>query len=441
MEAGAVPISRVGGLTAAQQSFGAHDRARRGPMTDVAAAGAPKFNLPGSRRDRHNPQTRRPGARDRRDADPGGADPAAAADAARPRAGAVDHLLGADPDDGAVHPGAARILRLPDRAADLDHAAAGAQPRLDPADPVARPRRHRRRRPRHRGVRQFRDGRQFRDRRDRVHDPGDRELRGHHQGLGTHRRSRRALPLGRHARQADGDRRRPLGRADQRGGGAPAPPRDRGRIRLLRRHGRRLEIRARRRHRGPAGGVHQHHRRHDHRHRAAGHAVRGSRAHLHAADGRRRPGDAGAGADRLDGGRPAGVQGRRRGRRRQGADHAILRLSQGARHVGGGDDRDGRAAGHSGDPVPAAGRRRRGAGLVRRQEEEAGRGRRDQGGRSRRRRRRRSRSRSRPRSRSTISRSSSATRCCRWSIRPTAPTASPSRSRRCGARSRWRWAS
>ena len=40
--------------------------------------------------------------------------------------------------------------------------------------------------------------------------------------------------------------------------------------RLLRRHGRRLEIRARRRHRRPAGRVHQHHRRHGHRHRAAG---------------------------------------------------------------------------------------------------------------------------------------------------------------------------
>jgi flagellar biosynthesis protein FlhA len=52
---------------------------------------------------------------------------------------------------------------------------------------------------------------------------------------------------------------------------------------------------------------------------------------------------------------------------------------------------------------------------------------------------RRLRSRSRPRSRSTISRSSSATRCFRWSTRPTAATASPNRSRRCGARSRSRW--
>ena len=54
---------------------------------------------------------------------------------------------------------------------------------------------------------------------------------------------------------------------------------------------------------------------------------------------------------------------------------------------------------------------------------------------------RRPRSRSAPRSRSTISRSSSATRCSRWSIRRTARTASPNRSRRCAARSRAKWAS
>ena len=53
-----------------------------------------------------------------------------------------------------------------------------------------------------------------------------------------------------------------------------APQGPRGRNRLLRRHGRRLEIRARRRHRRPAGRVHQRHRRHHHRHRPAGHAVR-----------------------------------------------------------------------------------------------------------------------------------------------------------------------
>ncbi len=42
-----------------------------------------------------------------------------------------------------------------------------------------------------------------------------------------------------------------------------------GRERLLRRDGRRLEIRARRRDRRPADRFHQRHRRHDHRHRAA----------------------------------------------------------------------------------------------------------------------------------------------------------------------------
>jgi hypothetical protein len=54
-----------------------------------------------------------------------------------------------------------------------------------------------------------------------------------------------------------------------------------GRKRLLRRHGRRLEIRARRRHRGPADRVHQHHRRHHHRRRPAGHELWRRRPHLH----------------------------------------------------------------------------------------------------------------------------------------------------------------
>ena len=68
-------------------------------------------------------------------------------------------------------------------------------------------------------------------------------------------------------------------RPDRREQARAAPQGPRGRKRVLRRHGRRLEIRARRRHRRPAGGLHQHHRRHDHRHRAAGHELqRGRRA-------------------------------------------------------------------------------------------------------------------------------------------------------------------
>ncbi len=294
----------------------------------------PGFSLPGIGSHERSVQARRHRARDRRDDHPGRADPAAAAGAARFRAGDLDHPLGADPDDGAVHPRAARILVVPDDPAHRHDAAARAQPRLDAPDPRARPRRHRRRRSRDRGVRQFRDERQFRDRHHRVHDPGDRELRGHHQGLRPHRRGRGALQPRRHAGQADGDRRRPLGRPDQRAGRAHPPQGTGGRKLLLRRDGRRLEIRARRCDRRPAGRVHQRDRRHDHRHRAAGHAVRRGRAHLHAAHRRRRPRHAGAGADRLDRGRPARLQGGRRRRRRQGAAQAAVRLSEGARHVG-----------------------------------------------------------------------------------------------------------
>ena len=174
----------------------------------VRAAG---FQVPEPRRHRHHAQARRSRAGVRRADHPGRADPAAAARCVLDLFLAISITLSIlILMTVAVHPGAAGILRLSDRAADLDHAAAVAQPGLDPADPVARPRRHRRRRPRHRGVRQFRDGRQFRHRHHRVRHPGDRELRGHHQGLRPHRRSRRALPPGRHARQADGDRRRPL---------------------------------------------------------------------------------------------------------------------------------------------------------------------------------------------------------------------------------------
>ena len=92
---------------------------------------------------------------------------------------------------------------------------------------------HGSRRPRHPGVRQFRDERQFRHRHYRVHDPGDREFRGHHQGLGTHRRSRGTLPPRLHAGQADGDRRRSQCRPHRREGGAAAAQEPGGRIRLL----------------------------------------------------------------------------------------------------------------------------------------------------------------------------------------------------------------
>jgi flagellar biosynthesis protein FlhA len=77
-----------------------------------------------------------------------------------------------------------------------------------------------------------------------------------------------------------------------------------------------------------------------------------------AAHGRRRPGHPDPGADRLDRRRPAGHQGRGGRRRRPGAGEAALRLSQGARHVGSSDAGDGGTAGDSLDSFPASGRRR-----------------------------------------------------------------------------------
>ena len=110
-----------------------------------------------------------------------------------------------------------------------------------------------------------------------------------------------------------------------------------------------------------------------------------SRADLHAAHRRRRPGHPDPGADRLDRGGPAGVEGRRQRRRRQGADEAIVRLSAGARHVGRRDAGAGDAAGHSDAAVPGAGQRRGRAGVLRPQEQPRSQGRRrDRGRRSRR---------------------------------------------------------
>src|SRR5450830_1022521 len=66
-------------------------------------------------------------------------------------------------------------------------------------------------------------------------------------------------------------------------------------------HGRHLQIRARRRHRGPAGRVH-------HWDRAASLGLRRRRALLHNPHRRRRVGNSGAGADRFHLRRPAGVE-------------------------------------------------------------------------------------------------------------------------------------
>ena len=98
-----------------------------------------------------------------------------------------------------------------------------------------------------------------------------------------------ALHPRRHAGQADGDRRRPQRRPDHRGGGAQAARRHRPRGRLLRRDGRRLEVRQGRRDRRGHHHGDQPHRRHRRRRHAAGDADRRGRPALLAADDRRRP--------------------------------------------------------------------------------------------------------------------------------------------------------
>jgi flagellar biosynthesis protein FlhA len=82
----------------------------------------------------------------------------------------------------------------------------------------------------------------------RVRHPRDHQLHGHHQGLRPHRRGRRALHPRRHARQADGHRRRTERRHDH-GGRCMRRAEDRPGGGLLRRHGRRQQVRQGRCHR------------------------------------------------------------------------------------------------------------------------------------------------------------------------------------------------
>ena len=172
------------------------------------------------------------------------------------------------------------------------------------------------------GFAQLRDGRRLRHRHHRLPHPGDGQLSRHHQGRDAHRRGRRPLHPRRHSRQADGDRRRPVGRPDRRQGSAAPAPRARGGKRLLRLDGRRLEIRPRRRHRRPHHHRGQHLRRHRHRRHPPRHDAAARRRRLHQALGRRRPGHADPGADRFARRRPAGLQGRHARLGRQGRARA-----------------------------------------------------------------------------------------------------------------------
>ena len=96
-------------------------------------------------------------------------------------------------------------------------------------------------------VRRVRDRRQLRRRHRRVRDPRRHQLHGRDEGRRPRLGSHRALHVGRDARQADGDRRRPERRAHHARASRRAPQRSRARSRFLRRDGRREQVRARRR--------------------------------------------------------------------------------------------------------------------------------------------------------------------------------------------------
>ena len=111
---------------------------------------------------------------------------------------------------------AARLRRVPERAAVLDAAAPVAERRVDARRAARRPHRPGRGRPGDRVVRPLPRRRQLRGRYRRLRDPDGHQLHGDHEGRGADRGSGRALHARRDARQADGDRRRPERRPHQR---------------------------------------------------------------------------------------------------------------------------------------------------------------------------------------------------------------------------------
>ena len=291
--------------------------------------------------------------------DPGGPRPAGrhrADDGGAPAAG--DARPAARRQHQPVRAGGAgrhRPRRLPEAvgvpvpAADHHHGAAGPERLVHPADPAERVRRQG-----HRDLRQLRGRWLGPGRAGRLPDPDRDPVRGHHGRRGAGCRGRGAVRPRRHAGQADGDRRRPGRRTHRRGRGTASPPAHRHRVRLLRRDGRRLEVRQGRRHRRHRDRGHQPARRVRHRRGQPGDAAGPGHQHLRAADHRRRPGLADPGPAHLRVHRPAG-QPRGRGRRRpRPAAHPPApgqRAADADRRRRAGPD--GRHPGPSQGPVPA----------------------------------------------------------------------------------------
>ena len=111
---------------------------------------------------------------------------------------------------------AGRVLGVPVAAPGADAAAAVAERRRHAADPAARIGRRRGGRPRDHVVRPVRGRRQLRRRHRRLPRADRHPVPRHQPRRGPHLRSHGPLHPRRHARPADGDRRRPQRRADRR---------------------------------------------------------------------------------------------------------------------------------------------------------------------------------------------------------------------------------
>ncbi len=207
-----------------------------------------------------------------------------------------------DRHGGVLCVAAGRVRRVSDGAAAGHAAAAGAERRLHARRAAEWAQRPAGCRPRHPVLRGIRHRRQFCRRCRRVHHSDDHQLRRGHQRLRAHLRSERPLHPGCHAGQTDGHRRRSECRPDHPGRSARTAARSALGSGLLRLHGWRQQVRARRCRRRHPHPVHQHHRRPGDRHDCARTADRGGRAHLHAADDRRWPGHADSGAAAVHGG-------------------------------------------------------------------------------------------------------------------------------------------
>ena len=182
-----------------------------------------------------------------------------------------------------VDPARPRLLDLPVVPPHRDAVPARAQRVGHPARAAARLRRQG-----HRVVRSLR-GRRLGHRRPRdLPHPHRDPVHRDHERCRARRRGRGPIHARRDARQADGDRRRPQLRPDQRDRGEAPPQGDRRRSRLLRRDGRCVEVREGRRDRGHRDRAHQPDRRVRDRHPAEAHVVRRRGLEVQPAHRRRR---------------------------------------------------------------------------------------------------------------------------------------------------------